>query len=131
MTATVSATLLTTGEPVHLTKPDGTPVVYITAKEPDATRKWEMWGVSVTARASIGRLGHGDTVEVRGGLAVKLEAGLAVLQINVVECQMRLPIAPEPKAPKPGSCGKGTMMASRSGVEAADREWHERTASNQ
>jgi hypothetical protein len=131
MTAIVSATLITTGNPVALTKPDGYPVVYITAREPDAPRKWELWGISATARTSIGKLGDGDTVEVKGALAVKLEARVAVLQINVAECQMRLPIAPKPKAPKPVRCGKGTMMATHAGVEAADRDWRERTAANQ
>jgi hypothetical protein len=83
MSATVSATLVTTGKPVELTKPDG-------------------------------RLGPGDTVEVKGSLAVKLESGLAVLQINVQSCEMRLPIAPKPKAAKPGSCGRGTPIWPRS-----------------
>jgi hypothetical protein len=65
MTAIVSVTLITTGFPVGLTKPDGSNVVYVTAREPDAQRNWELWGISTTARTSIGKLGEGDTIEVR------------------------------------------------------------------
>jgi hypothetical protein len=92
MTATVSAVLVTTAAPVEFAKPDGSNVVYITAREPDVTRRWEMWGVSATARAAIGKLAAGDTVEVTGALSVKLEQRLAILQVVVRSCEMRLPI---------------------------------------
>jgi hypothetical protein len=122
MTAIVSVTLITTGFPVGLTKPDGSNVVYVTAREPDAQRKWELWGISTTARTSIGKLGEGDTVEVRGALAVKLEARVAVLQINVAECQMILPIAPKPKP----RCGSGTRPIDPAKVAEANARFAER-----
>jgi hypothetical protein len=75
---------------------------YVTARGADGTR-WEMFGITATAMAAIGKLGKGDAASVRGEFAVKAVAGCAVVMINVTSIALHLPGFPKPKAPKPCS----------------------------
>jgi hypothetical protein len=120
--AIIQATVSITGTPVDLVKKDGTPCAYVTAREADDPRKWQLFGLTATVRAAIGRLGPGDTATIRRPIAVRVEAGVVVIAVNVAECSMRLPIPskPKPKAPKPGHCGRGTKLATVDGVAAAN-----------
>lgn len=138
--ATVTAILVITSAPIERTgrrsgdPPDspGSEFAFVTAKGEGGT-KFELYALTPTMMGALGKLRAGDTAHIRGAIAVRVDNGVPVLCINVLSCAMGLPIAKKaparPKAPKPGRCGKGTMMATRAGVEAADREWRERTES--
>jgi hypothetical protein len=119
--ATVQARLLVTGKPTELTKKDGARVCYAPASEPDDTRtaKWRLFGMAQP----------GDLVTVRGPLVASCEGGIAIIAVNVQQViQQNSTPAPTPEA----KCAdRGTRLATREGVEAADRDWRERTAANQ
>jgi hypothetical protein len=92
-------------------------LITVAAREADDPQAFKLFGLSETGRAAILRLGKGDTAAFRGGLAARIEGGAVVLAINVQSCAMRLPITKKaparPRAPKPGSCGRGTPHGHR------------------
>jgi hypothetical protein len=83
-------------------KKDGTAYTFATAKEgDDASRKWELYGLSETSRAAIGRLELGDIVAIQGPIAVRVEYGVPVFAVNVEQSiVLRLPTPPKAAKPK-------------------------------
>jgi hypothetical protein len=140
MNAVLHALLTITSEPVELVKKDGSPVCTVKAREADDQGKgatvFQLFGLSEKSRRTIAGLGQGDTVSVRGPIAVRVEpGGAAVIQVNAVDFSMQLPITPKtkpraPKPPKPGRCGGGTRRATHAGVEAANAAYAARKASS-
>ena len=131
MTAIVEATLIISSAPVTRTgrragDPPDSPereFAYATARAADDPTKFELFGLTPTARTAIGRVGIGDTVEIRGPIAARVAAGAAILQVNLLSIALRLPIKRRAKKAKPGSCARGTRLADPTGVAAAQSAW--------
>jgi hypothetical protein len=85
-------------------------------------RGTNLWALTPVTMAALAKLGPGDPASVRGEFAVKAVCGAAVVMIKIQTISLRLPGFPKPKP----SCGSGTKMATRAGVEEANRQFAER-----
>jgi hypothetical protein len=123
MSAEIRATLIITAAPTSGSKRDGTHFACVKAREGDDKQAWQLVGLSPASRAAISKLKPGATVFAKGQLAIRIAAdGAPTIAINVE----RLSRPPKPKAPKTRQAGHGTRLATPSGVEAAQRKWHEK-----
>jgi hypothetical protein len=98
---------------------------YAVARGDDGTRH-ELFAFTPTAMAALGKLGKGDPASARGEIAVKSVAGAAVIMINIRAIALRLPGFPTTAPTTEAKCSTGTKatrMATRAGVEAADRKF--------
>jgi hypothetical protein len=119
--ATVKATVTVTSKPGSITRTDGSVVAFATARQADDPSRWELFGLSEGSRSAIGRLKVGDIVKVAGPIAPRIEGGVLAIKVNVLTCALHTSTPPAAK------CGaRGTRLATRAGVEAADRDWRER-----